>query len=59
MPIFKDLSTTELPEKCLHGKTQNNNQGLNSFFWRRLTKDVHVEVFTLEMDICLALMHGS
>ena len=30
MPIITDLQADELLQKCLHGKTQNNNEGLNS-----------------------------
>ena len=57
MPIFKDFSRTELPEKCLYGKTQINNEGLNPCFWRRLPKDVYVETFALETGVCLAVIH--
>ena len=42
MPIFQQLSVPELLEKCLHGKTQNNNEGLNSSSWKRLPKDIFV-----------------
>ena len=57
MPIFKDFSRTEPPEKCLYGKTQINNEGVNPCFWRRLPKDVYVETFALETGICLAVIH--
>ena len=57
MPIFKDFSRTEPPEKCLYGKTQINNEGLNPCFWRRLLKDVYVETFALETGACLAVIH--
>ena len=29
-PIFMDFSNDELLEKCLHGKTQNNNESINN-----------------------------
>ena len=28
MPIITDLQADELLQKCLHGETQNNNEGL-------------------------------
>ena len=28
-PVFMNLSSEELLTKCLHGKTQNNNESLN------------------------------
>ena len=57
MPIFQALSSAELLGKCLHGKTQNNNEGLNSFIWRRLPKDVYVGRYVLEMGVCSAILH--
>ena len=53
-PIFMDLSKPELLIKCLHGKTQNNNECLNSVIWKRLPKDIFVNRTTLEMGICSA-----
>ena len=38
--ILPDLSSHELSSKCLHGKTQNNNEALNAFIWKRLPKDI-------------------
>ena len=57
MPIFRDLSKSELLEKCLHGKTQNNNEGLNAFFWKRIPKDIYVGAYALEMGVCSAIMN--
>ena len=57
MPIFKDFSRTEPTEKCLYGKAQINNEGLNPCFWRRLPTGVYVETFALETGVCLAVIH--
>lgn len=46
-PIFRDLSTTELLKKCLHGRTQNQNESVNNVIWTRIPKNVFVEIFTL------------
>ena len=34
-PVFDDLSSSQLLEKCLHGRTQNNNECLNKLnkYW--------------------------
>ena len=57
MPIFQQLSAPELLEKCLHGKTQNNNEGLNSFIWKRLPKNIYVDAYLLEMGVCSSILN--
>lgn len=41
-PIFRDLASPDLLSKCLHGKSQNVNESLNSVIWNRLPKTVFV-----------------
>ena len=41
-PIFMDLSNDELLKKCLHGKTQNNNESINNVIWKRCPKYIYV-----------------
>ena len=53
--FFTDLSSDELL-KCLHGKTQNNNEALNAFIWKRLRKDIFVGRNVMEIGICSAVM---
>ena len=50
MPIFQF-------EKCLHGKTQNNNEGLNSLIWKRLPKVIFVGAYFLEMGVCSSIFN--
>ena len=57
MPIVKDLSKPELLQKCLHGKTQNNNECLNGVVWKRLPKDIFVGGKTLELGIRSAVIN--
>ena len=38
LPVFRELVKDELLEKCLHGKTQNANESLNSLIWQRCPK---------------------
>ena len=51
-PIFTELSKDSLLEKCLHGQTQNVNESLNGFIWKRCPKDIFVSRQVLE--ICVA-----
>lgn len=37
-PIYKRLTETHLLEKCLKGQTQNANESLHSFIWRKCDK---------------------
>lgn len=37
-PIFNDLSQPKLLQRCLGGKTQNNNESLNSLIWKLCPK---------------------
>lgn len=50
-PIFKDLSATELLKKCLHGRTQNQNESVNNVIWTRIPKNVFVEIDTLHFGV--------
>ena len=40
-PIYNDLSTSELLEKCLYGKTQNQNELFNGMVWDRIPKSTY------------------
>ena len=37
-PICNDLNSDILLSKCLHGKTQNQNESFNGMIWERLPK---------------------
>ena len=48
-------------QKCLHGKTQNNNESLNGLIWKRCPKDVFVGRVILELGVAsvvIALNNG-
>ena len=32
-PIFRELQDEKLLSKCLHGKTQNQNESFNGMIW--------------------------
>ena len=48
-PIFDRLSEPSLLQRCLDGKTQNQNESFNAMIWNRVPKEVFVgtDVFTL------------
>jgi hypothetical protein len=48
-PIFNRLSEPSLLQRCLDGKTQNQNESFNAMIWNRVPKEVFVgaDVFTL------------
>ena len=48
-----ELSEDALLEKCLHGKTQNQNEFFNGMIWQ----DVCVNAATFEMGVYDALSH--
>jgi RNase P subunit RPR2 len=50
-PIFKDLANPNLLKKCLHGKTQNCNESVNSVIWTRIPKNVFVGMKTLQFGV--------
>ncbi|XP_011687372.1 PREDICTED: uncharacterized protein LOC105449700 [Wasmannia auropunctata] len=53
-PIFEDLSSRELLERCLGGETQNNNESFNSTVWRLAPKHLHCGAKVIEIAAYLA-----
>ena len=51
------LSNDILLEKCLHGKTQNQNESLNGMICQRVPKEVYVGKETLELGLYDAVAH--
>ena len=50
------MSDDNLLQKCLHGKTQNNNEPLNGLIWKRCPKDVFVRRVTLDLGVASAVI---
>ena len=48
-PIFVELTEDALLEKCLHDKTQNQNESFNGMIWQRIPKDVRGNAATFEI----------
>ena len=55
-PIFTDLADDSLLSKCLHGKTQNQNESFNGLIWRS-PKDRFVKITTFEFAVYDAVTH--
>ena len=43
-PIYRDLIKHEELKKCLHGKTQNQNESFNSLIWERAPKSLYLSI---------------
>jgi len=56
-PVFDDLSDETLLNKCLHGKTQNDNEALNGLVFQRCPKAIYTGRETLELAVCSAVLN--
>jgi hypothetical protein len=56
-PIFNELSQDTLLKKCLHGKTQNQNESFNALIWERLPKSRYVSLTQLKFGSYDAVGH--
>ena len=50
-PEYARLSDDSLFKKCLHGKTQNQNEALNGMIWQCVSKEVYVGREILQMGL--------
>ena len=57
IPIYNELSSNELLQKCLHGKTQNQNESFNAMIWERLPKTKYNSLIQLELATFDAVAH--
>ena len=57
LPIYLDLCKRENLEKCLHGRTQNNNESFNGMIWNRVPKATHVGIDILSLGVYDAIAH--
>jgi hypothetical protein len=48
-PIFAELSSDDMLFKCLHGKTQNQNESFNAMIWERIPKATFVSLRQLRL----------
>ncbi|GFV76304.1 uncharacterized protein TNCV_4524671 [Trichonephila clavipes] len=55
-PTYLALCDQELLKKCLHGKTQNNNESFNNVLWSVLPKEIFVHKKTLFLGSYMAII---
>lgn len=55
-PIYQDLSSDELLERCLGAHTQNSNESLNSCIWSLAPKHLHSGKTIVEIATYLAII---
>jgi len=55
-PIYEDLSSDELLERCLEAETQNNNESLNSLIWTFAPRHLHSWAKIVEIATFLAVV---
>ncbi|KOC61819.1 hypothetical protein WH47_06157 [Habropoda laboriosa] len=53
-PVFENLTSDDLLERCIGGNTQNNNEYFNSCVWTLAPKYVHCGANTIEIAAFLA-----
>ena len=56
-PVFEELSDDKLLRKCLHGKSQNQNESYNSTIWHRIPKSIFVSATTFHLGVYDAAAH--
>ena len=54
-PIYTDLSSRELLERCKGGNTQNNNESYNGLLWDFALRHLHNGLKTIELANFLAV----
>lgn len=55
-PVYRKLADEELLKRCLHGKTQNQNESFNSCIWQRVPKTVFVGAKTIHIGVYDAII---
>ena len=50
-PVFEQLSSDELLQKCAHGGTQNTNESYHHLIWERCPKTIFVGRSRLELAV--------
>ena len=53
---FEQLSDENLLRKCLHGETQNVNEGINNIIWSKCPKYIYVSRKVLQICVNSAVL---
>ncbi|XP_077494020.1 uncharacterized protein LOC144104733 [Amblyomma americanum] len=55
-PIYERLGDPKLLQRCLRGKTQNNNESLHSLIWSLAPKERHASLFSVQAAVAEAVV---
>lgn len=55
IPVFQRLASNELLDRCLEGRTQNDNEALHSLIWSKCPKEVFVTKRRVTIAVCEAI----
>lgn len=58
-PVFQALAVPELLRNCLHGRTQNTNESLNSLIWSWCPKTTFVGASTVKAAVYDAICYHN
>ncbi|KOC61418.1 hypothetical protein WH47_06585 [Habropoda laboriosa] len=58
-PIYEDLSSDQLLERCIRAETQNNSESLNAIIWTFAPKDIHSGAKIVEIATFLAIIFNE
>lgn len=50
-PMYEELTSDEMLQKCLHGKTQNQNESFNAMIWERIPKSTFISLKHLRFGV--------
>ena len=56
-PVFRDLSSDQLLQRCIHGQTQNANEAFNHILWQKCPKQVFVGRDTIQLSLYSAVIN--
>ena len=56
-PIFEELSSTELLQKGLHRRTENQNESFNVMIWELIPKTSYVSLTQLQLGVFDEVCH--
>ena len=56
-PIFVSLADEKLLKKCLHGKTQNQNESFNGMIWNHAPKHTFIKLIQFENAVYDTVAH--
>ena len=50
-PMYAELTSDEMLQRCLHGMTQNQNESFNAMIWERIPKSTFISLKHLQFGV--------